>query len=71
MNATYKIEFIRPAMVEGRWYQPFSIQNPISCTLRTHNGKERIFRSMATAVRFATECFGENYKETLRIYSTR
>jgi hypothetical protein len=64
----YRIEFIRPVIIEGRDYQPFSFQYPDQWFPRTATGREKMFRRLDAAVTWASERFGDGYKSVLRIY---
>lgn len=65
----YRIEFIKPVILEGREYQPFSFQTPDKNFPVTATGRQRQFRDVGTAVTWAMERFGKGYKSVLRIYS--
>jgi hypothetical protein len=65
---TYNIEVLKNAIIEGREYVPSEHAWQGHATVMTCTGKDRRFNSMGSAVKFATECFGPNYRETLRIY---
>lgn len=60
---TFHIEFLKPAIVEGRAYEPFSFAEPNKCFLETCRGKRRRFMTRQKAHDFLRECFGQDYNK--------
>lgn len=64
----YGIEFLAPAVVEGREYQQFSMATPDRSVLKTATGRRRTFKSRLNAFDWAVECFGQGYRNVVRIF---
>jgi hypothetical protein len=65
----YRIEVLKPCVIEGREYQPGSGGFPTATLVALANGRPKQFKTMGNAVRYCTEIFGSEYRTVLRIFS--